>query len=304
MQVDTDSLGSYLRRERELREMSLQDISAATKIQLKFLEALERDDYDQLPPAPFIVGFLRAYAQCLSVEPEEIIAAYHTRHSSSEGREKPALLATNYQVRRPARFRVVGVSLGVAVVILSLGLALQLLRRETAHKTHAPLDPVVSEHAVRQSSSVTERPPLTSHVPLSPPAEPALLAPQPPAAVMQEGKNESRASTSTPLLPPGAGSARLAAVEPSLAGPSTQLLTLQAVALEDTWLRVEIDGNKRHDLLLAAGKTVHWEAQERFLMTIGNARGTRLVLNGKELSLSPVRNNVLRDFQVTRQLLD
>jgi hypothetical protein len=218
--------------------------------------------------------------------------------------EKPALLVAAYQVRRPARFRLVGVSLGVAVVILGLGLALQLLSRETAHKTHVPLDPVVREHVMQQSSSVTERPPLTSPVPPSLPVAPAPPAPQPSAAIIQEGKNESRASTSTPLVPPGAESARLAAVEPSLASPSSQRLTLQAVALEDTWLRVEIDGNKRHDLLLAAGKTVHWEAQERFLMTIGNARGTRLVLNGRELPLSPVRNNVLRDFQVTRQLLD
>ncbi len=98
MQVGADSLGSYLRRERELREKSLQDISAATKIQLKFLQALELDDYDQLPPTPFVVGFLRAYAQCLSLEPEEIIATYHTRHNSSAVLEGPASLVA-YQGR-------------------------------------------------------------------------------------------------------------------------------------------------------------------------------------------------------------
>ena len=60
MLVDSDSLGSYLRQERERQRVSLQDIAAATKIQLKFLEALESDAYDQLPAAPFVVGFLRA----------------------------------------------------------------------------------------------------------------------------------------------------------------------------------------------------------------------------------------------------
>jgi hypothetical protein len=83
-----------------------------------------------------------------------------------------------------------------------------------------------------------------------------------------------------------------------------RLLTLQAVALGDTWLRVEIDGDKRRDVLLASGKTVHWEARDRFVMTIGNARNTRLVLNGKELSLPPARSNIVRDFQITRKLLD
>ena len=49
MQVDFDSLGSYLHQERERQQVSLQEIAAATKIQLKFLEALEHDAYDQLP---------------------------------------------------------------------------------------------------------------------------------------------------------------------------------------------------------------------------------------------------------------
>ena len=43
MPVDFDSLGSCLRQERERQQVSLQDIAAATKIQLKFLEALEHD---------------------------------------------------------------------------------------------------------------------------------------------------------------------------------------------------------------------------------------------------------------------
>ena len=43
MQVDFDSLGSYLHQERERQQVSLQEMAAATKIQLKFLEALEHD---------------------------------------------------------------------------------------------------------------------------------------------------------------------------------------------------------------------------------------------------------------------
>jgi cytoskeletal protein RodZ len=77
MPTSSDSLGSYLRAEREQRRVSLQEISAATKIQVKFLRALEEDAYDQLPPAPlYVVGFLRAYAQCLSLDPEELVTAY------------------------------------------------------------------------------------------------------------------------------------------------------------------------------------------------------------------------------------
>jgi len=78
---------------------------------------------------------------------------------------------------------------------------------------------------------------------------------------------------------------------------------LQASAVEDTWLQVDIDGDKRHTLLLTSGKSVQWEANERFQLTVGNAKGTRLALNGQEIPLRSGRSNVVRDFLLTRALL-
>jgi hypothetical protein len=75
---------------------------------------------------------------------------------------------------------------------------------------------------------------------------------------------------------------------------------LQATAVADTWLRVEIDGDKRRTLLLASGKSVQWEASERFRLTVGNVRGIRLVLNGQEIPLQSGRSNVIRDMLLTR----
>ena len=80
-------------------------------------------------------------------------------------------------------------------------------------------------------------------------------------------------------------------------------LVLQATAVADTWLQVEIDGDKRHTLLLASGKSVQWEASERFRLTVGNVRGTRLALNGQEIPMQSGRSNVMRDMLLTRALL-
>jgi cytoskeleton protein RodZ len=303
MQVDADSLGSYLRRERERRGMSLQDISAATKIQLKFLEALEHDDYDQLPPAPFVVGFLRAYAQCLSLEPEEIIATYHTRHNSSEAPEGPTPLVA-YQVGCPTRSRAVGVSLCVVAGAIVVGLAWQFLIRQTPKGTARPVPSVVRESTPGRTDTIAEPPPVASRVAPARPVESVLPASQAPAAAVSEVKQEQRAGTSTSPVPAAPESPQSVAVERPPAESLLHPLTLQAVALGDTWLRIEIDGGKRQDVLLASGKTVLWEARDRFVMTIGNVRNIRLMLNGKELSLPSARHNVVRDFQVTRKLLD
>jgi cytoskeleton protein RodZ len=303
MQVDADSLGSYLRRERELREMSLQDISSATKIQLKFLEALERDDYDQLPPAPFVVGFLRAYAQCVSLVPEEIIATYYARHGVSEGDEGTPLLVA-YQVRRPTRSRLFGVSLLVVVGVLVVGLALQLLIRESSMEKTPPITPVSRERSAENTPTSETLSPTVSNVPHAPSTEASSPVSETPVAVVQDVKPEPRPTPSLPAASAVSTPLRSTPGEHAAAAPAVQLLTLQATAVEDTWLRVEIDGNKRYDVLLTSGKTAQWEGQKLFLLTIGNARGTRLMLNGQDIPLPSARSNVVRDFQITRQLLE
>ncbi|MEE8302894.1 MAG: DUF4115 domain-containing protein, partial [Candidatus Tectomicrobia bacterium] len=85
---------------------------------------------------------------------------------------------------------------------------------------------------------------------------------------------------------------------------SPPLLVLQAIAVEDTWLRVDIDEDKRYALLLTSGKSIQWEAVERFVLTVGNVHGTRLLLDGHDVSLPLTRSNVVRDFVLTRDVVN
>jgi len=71
-----DSFGQYLRRERELREISLEEISARTKIKKSFLEALEKDQLSELPGEAFIRGFIRAYAQEVGLDPAQTLLRF------------------------------------------------------------------------------------------------------------------------------------------------------------------------------------------------------------------------------------
>ena len=70
------SFGEELKRERELREFTLREVSESTKISLRHLEALERNDFEQLPGGVFNRGFVRAYAQFIGVDPEAMVNAY------------------------------------------------------------------------------------------------------------------------------------------------------------------------------------------------------------------------------------
>ena len=71
-----ERLGQYLRAERNKRGMSLDEVAARTRIRLQTLEALERDDYPMLPAEVTVKGFLRAYARCLALDEQQVLARY------------------------------------------------------------------------------------------------------------------------------------------------------------------------------------------------------------------------------------
>jgi cytoskeletal protein RodZ len=70
------TFGDHLKREREMRGVSLDEISAATRIARRFLTAIEDEQWDQLPGGVFNRGFVRAMARYLGLDEENIIAEY------------------------------------------------------------------------------------------------------------------------------------------------------------------------------------------------------------------------------------
>jgi cytoskeletal protein RodZ len=68
--------GEHLKREREMRGVSLDEICAATRIATRFLEALENEDWGQLPGGVFNRGFVRAVARFLGLDEESFVAEY------------------------------------------------------------------------------------------------------------------------------------------------------------------------------------------------------------------------------------
>jgi cytoskeletal protein RodZ len=76
-QSELASFGEELRREREIRGISLKEIADATKISKRFLEAIERNDHKTLPAPVFTRGFVREYARYLGLSSEEMVNRYN-----------------------------------------------------------------------------------------------------------------------------------------------------------------------------------------------------------------------------------
>jgi len=71
-----ESFGARLKREREKKGVTLDDISISTKIGTRLLRALEEEHFDQLPGGIFNKGFVRAYARHLGMDEDQAIADY------------------------------------------------------------------------------------------------------------------------------------------------------------------------------------------------------------------------------------
>jgi cytoskeleton protein RodZ len=70
------AFGERLRREREMRGITLAEISESTKIARRHLESLEKEDFDSLPGGIFNKGFVRAYARFLGIDEDQAVADY------------------------------------------------------------------------------------------------------------------------------------------------------------------------------------------------------------------------------------
>ena len=71
-----NSIGEKLRLERETRGIALRDISEQTRISMRYLEAIETDDYRRLPGGIFNRSFIRAYAKFVGYDEQEAIEEY------------------------------------------------------------------------------------------------------------------------------------------------------------------------------------------------------------------------------------
>lgn len=90
-----ESFGSYLKQERELRKISLQEVSEETHIKLDYLEAMETEHFEKLPGLTFARGYLRAYAAYVGLIPEEVLLHFEEYIRKLSGGKSPRQHNTN-----------------------------------------------------------------------------------------------------------------------------------------------------------------------------------------------------------------
>jgi cytoskeletal protein RodZ len=112
------SFGGRLKRERELREVTLEEITSATRIGPRFLEALENEEWEKLPGGVFNRGFVRSVARYLGLDEEVLLGEYDLAHGAQL--QSVAERPDNKRIPAVPKWFPVAILLGILVVLLVL----------------------------------------------------------------------------------------------------------------------------------------------------------------------------------------
>ncbi len=263
------SFGENLRREREMRGVTLEEISVATKISVRFLQAIEREDFSVLPGGIFTRSFIRAYAKYLGLDEERILPEYQLV-AQPDTQIEPNRIAITKTVPQPESFRTPLLALFVASVILGGG---YLLYRHS-HRAVEVQEKGMTPGQV--SAATSPSPPQFRERPASARASAAATATSSSARSAPGGQHptqEAPSEPSPPVLTPGV--AKDARAESDL--------VLQVAATERAWVAVDADGKTAFQRILNPNEVRTVKAKESFDVITGNAQGIILTLNSETL---------------------
>ena len=277
------AFGDRLRREREMRGITLDEITESTKISRRHLDALESEHFDQLPGGVFNKGFVRAYARFLGIDEDEAVADYSAASNEQPEPENKFPLEIHEEPKRelnPRRSKVPLVFAVAALVGVLVGYGFYF-----KSKQHNP----ASAEGTRQS------------VPASTVNGPATQAPAPQSESSSSTESAKTSTASAPSTPaPKAAPQETEAVQPSATHTSTpagdvsadpppspvvkqNAFFVQVKAKEDSWVSIVADGKSVMQRVLMADKEKKIKAGKSVILRTGNAGGIEVSFNGRPL---------------------
>lgn len=268
------TFGERLQREREMRGITLEEISESTKISTRSLEALEHEEFDKLPGGIFNKGFVRAYARFVGIDEEQAVADF----IAVAGETEQPLPSPVPRPRSPETLAPETVNWrGVVVVVLLFSLAAAALWK-LAPRAYRSAKLGAEAVRVRLSRRTPPPPPVIPATPAAQPAEPGSLpvveAAEPATAPAPDKRRKSALKT-----------AKAAENAEKPHSQSADGFVVLIRAREDSWVSITADGKPFSARLLNADSVEEVRATREVVLKTGNAHGVDVSYNGKPVSL-------------------
>lgn len=246
-----------LRTAREEKGWSLLETEEITKIRIRYIQALEDEEYRILPGATYVKGYLRTYSKQLGLNPDDIIELYS---SSIEPEAAPVIEIPDKMVKSHSlwvRPVIIG-SMALAAIALAIGI-----------KTWYQPEGTVSDPTYTSPPLISAPNTETTTPPSAIPETPGKSSPQNVVASTQDG------------------------------------LTAQLVFTQACWIEIKVDDQAPFQGTFAAGTSKEVKGTDKIeLVSIGNAGGLSVTLNGKAMPSLGKPGEVLRNVILTKDTLN
>jgi cytoskeletal protein RodZ len=253
--------GAQLRQAREHRGLSLDEVATKTRVQRRYLQALEEGTVDKLPEPVYARGFLKRYADFLDLDSAGIAERYFPMADiRKQGNSGPLLMPPS-----PKQTNWLGYTAGVVVAVLGLSTFFALGSNRSAPSTSA----------TAQASGKSEPSPLEKMVKgAGAPTNTVTPTPTSNQVVASKPATQPAGPQTQPILTP-----------PSVTPvPTAQLPVQVAVKVAaDTWVRVSADGRTVFQGVLPKGAQRNWSAKQSVKFRTGNAGGILVSHNQKAI---------------------
>ncbi len=327
----SEDFGSYLKHERELRGVPLDEIAQSTKISIRFLRALEESRFEDLPGEVFIKGFIRSYGQAIGSNVDELLAAYHessskrqdteTSHTAISLPEEPSERHFEYPMKAILGFgATLLIIVGGVYWITSENVDNAGQSEQTRLATPTMIDNSLPEIEGEAGSTASEEAsaslseagpaPESNQTDTAGSSEPPVKVNSDNASAEATGVKESIKNTVTVPEKDVIIKDLQDQTVPMLMEPATEVamgdssLKLVIQVNENSWFNLRVDDQRDQDFILPPGGSKTIQAKNAIVMTIGNRRATQLILNDQQLDLPESPDNVIRNLTVNAEQLN
>lgn len=243
-------IGKMLKEKREKLNLSLADVHKATKVQEKYLKAIEDGDSTIFFADVYYKSFVRSYSRFLGLEPEEIINMLNLKNkekSLKDESENKSIKKSNCKNQSDIKKLLIILGIVIAVIlsifILTFGRKVLNEAENSHNESYQELPSKQTENDTLDDANDKEN----------------VLDKHESNAILAEDKQQATSSNKQEI---------------------------EIIAKDTVWIRLDRDGKTIYEGNLYKGQRKVWDADKSFTLKAGYASGIRVFFNGQEVDIT------------------
>ena len=302
-----EDFGSYLKSERELRGVTLDELYSKTLIPVRHLQALENNQFDKLPGEVFIIGYIRSIAKVIGAQEDEVLSTYMDIKNTAPSIDtnNPSTLNQKHFTLDPKFIFVLsltilflsGVVWGINILIHKFNKdsteSIPTLSKQKQNKTkEEPVNNLSARNGKINDTSTalttSELSSTTSAIGSKIPIE------KPPNNLSTKSVGDLKNLSAT-----------VNNEDPASSTESNMPLKLTIRVKDDVWLNIMVDDSSVESFVLTKGSEKIFYGEKKYLINAGNKNLIDLTLNGTAINFpNGNKEDIVTNFTINAQLVE